>query len=90
MMNYDGQSVIKLYEFCKHNSAETISILNKELEILCQQDHSELVEISVHEFIRFQIEVEKILFETKFSGRTSASLFSVYKKRSKMRLCSLF
>ena len=102
LINFDGQSIVKLYEFCKHNSAETISLLNRDLQHA--RDHESLAdaEISVHEFIRFQIEVEKLLALSSFSRSTStllassspslsSSKFNIYHKRhEKVKLCSIF
>ena len=92
MTNYDGRSVIKLYEFCKHNSTETISLLNNDLHDVCKQDNIPDIHISVHEFIRFQIEVEKILSTTipeNSSTSLSSSKVDINKKRSKIKLCSI-
>ncbi|CAF1282680.1 unnamed protein product [Rotaria sordida] len=88
--NFDGQSVIRLYEFCKQNSTETISLLNSDLHHICQQDHIPDIQISVHEFIRFQIEVEKLLSITSSRNSSislSSSKIDIYKNRLKIKTC---
>ncbi|CAF1360408.1 unnamed protein product [Rotaria sordida] len=90
--NFDGQSVIRLYEFCKQNSTETISLLNSDLHHICQQDHIPDIQISVHEFIRFQIEVEKLLSITSSRNSSislSSSKIDIYKNRLKIKTCSI-
>jgi hypothetical protein len=87
LANFDGRSVVKLYEFCKRNSTETISLLNHDLHNLCEHDNIPDIQISVHEFIRFQIEVEK-LFSTSLMKKSSSKL-DIYKKRSKIKICSI-
>ena len=101
LIDFDGQSIVKLYEFCKHNSAETISLLNRDLQHAHEPDSLANAEISVHEFIRFQIEVEKLLALSSFSRSTStllrtyspslsSSKFNIYhKKHDKVQLCSI-
>jgi hypothetical protein len=92
LSTFDGESLIKLYEFCKQNSTETISLLNNDLHNLCKQDNIPDIQISVHEFIRFQLEVEKLLSTTsleKSSSSLSSSKHDIYKKRSRMKICSI-
>lgn len=91
IMNYDGQSVIKLYEFCKSNSVETISALNKDLRTICHEENLDEMEITVHEYIRFQLEVEKVLSNSTISllSRTSTSLFNLHRGRSNLKICTL-
>ncbi|CAF3536320.1 unnamed protein product [Rotaria sp. Silwood1] len=92
LTNFDGQSVIRLYEFCKQNSTETISLLNNDLHHICQQDHISDIQISVHEFIRFQIEVEKLLSITSLRNSSislSSSKVDIYKNRLKIKTCSI-
>ncbi|UJR13902.1 hypothetical protein I4U23_000908 [Adineta vaga] len=90
--NFDGQSVVKLYEFCKQNSTETIAILNNDLHHICEQENISDIQISLHEFIRFQIEVEKVITSSELAS-SSLSLTSlkpeIYKKRLKIRTCSI-
>ena len=98
---YDGPSVIRLYDFCKHNSAEIIAALNRDLHGVCDQESIPAMEITVHEYIRFQIEVEKLLSKSsrlassstslyKSSSSLSASKLNLQKKRSKLKSCHLF
>ncbi|CAF3032993.1 unnamed protein product, partial [Rotaria sp. Silwood2] len=92
LTNFDGESVIRLYEFCKQNSTETISLLNNDLHHICQQDHIPDIQISVHEFIRFQIEVEKLLSITSLRNSSislSSSKIDIYKNRLKIKTCSI-
>ncbi|CAF1471821.1 unnamed protein product [Adineta steineri] len=93
LANFDGQSVVKLYDFCKQNSTETIAVLNNDLHNVCKQENISDIQISVHEFIRFQLEVEKVLSTTNILENSSISLASSkpdrYKKRSKIRTCSI-
>jgi len=91
LKNFDGQSVIKLYQFCKQNSTETISLLNNDLHNLCKQDNIADIQISVHEFIRFQIEVEKLLSTTllETSSLSLSSKLDIYQNRSKIKICSI-
>jgi len=95
LANFDGQSVLKLYEFCKKNSTETVTLLNNDLHSVCKQINIPDIQISVHEFIRFQIEVEKLLSTTTTTGleNSSRSLSSlkcdIYKKRSQIKFCTI-
>ena len=93
LANFDGQSVVKLYEFCKKNSTETVALLNSDLHKVCEHDNIPDIQISIHEFIRFQIEVEKLVSATtaileNSSISLSSSKFDMY-KRSKIKLCSI-
>ena len=87
--NFDGRSVIKLYEFCKQNSTETISLLNNDLHHACKEENTPDIQISIHEFIRFQIEVEKLLLAENFSVSISPPKLDTAKKRSKIKTCSI-
>ncbi|CAF3557092.1 unnamed protein product [Rotaria socialis] len=92
LKNFDGQSVIRLHEFCKPNSTETISLLNNDLHNICQQENTADIQISVHEFIQFQIEVEKML-QTKTIFRKSSLSISTARqhiyKGLKIKTCSI-
>ncbi|CAF5153222.1 unnamed protein product, partial [Rotaria magnacalcarata] len=92
LKNFDGQSVIRLHEFCKPNSTETISLLNNDLHNICQQENTADIQISVHEFIQFQIEVEKLL-QTKTIFRKSSLSISTSRqhiyKGLKIKTCSI-
>jgi hypothetical protein len=94
LANFDGQSVLKLYEFCKKNSTETVTLLNNDLHSVCKKGNISDIQISVHEFIRFQIEVEKLLSTTttglENSSRSLSSLkCDIYKKRSQIKFCTI-
>ncbi|CAF1081777.1 unnamed protein product [Adineta ricciae] len=89
---FDGQSVLKLYEFCKQNSTETVAVLNNDLHNICKQENEVDIQISVHEFIRFQIEVEKLITPSIMRGSAlslSSWKSSLPKKRLKIRTCSI-
>jgi hypothetical protein len=87
---FDGPSVIKLYEFCKPNSPETVSLLNNDLHNVCKQENIPDIQISVPEFIRFQTEVEKILPTSALeNSSTSSSRLDIKEKRSKIKICSI-
>lgn len=91
LKDFDGQSVIRLYEFCKQNSSETISFLNHDLEKICEQENIPSIQISIYEFIRFQIEVEQIIptkIFRKSSILMSTSKLDVY-KGLKIKFCTL-
>jgi len=90
LANFDGQSVIKLYEFCRQNSTETVSLLNNDLHRLCKQDNIiPDIQISIQEFIRFQIEVEKLISTTSLEKSSSSSKHDIHKTRSKIKICSI-
>lgn len=89
---FDGPSVMKLYEFCKQNSTDTIAVLNNDLQHFCNQQNMDDMQITVHEFIRFQIEVERVMTSTRLRSPSMSFLSAkpeVYMKRWKTKTCAL-
>ena len=92
LANVDGRSVVRLYEFCKQNSTETVTLLNNDLHNICQQDNIPDTHISVNEFIRFQIEVEKLLPSTPLKNSSvlySPSKLDFSSKRFTIKTCTI-
>lgn len=86
LRQHDGQGLMKLYQFCKNNSPETISVLNNDLlQLADEEENRSPIVLSVHEYIQFQVEVEKFLLSNNENRSNSASP----RKRFKWKFCRI-
>ncbi|CAF1240721.1 unnamed protein product [Didymodactylos carnosus] len=58
LVNYDGKSIIKLYELSKQNSSKTIDLLKSDYQRIANNE-IDSNQLSVLDIIHFQLEVEK-------------------------------